>query len=183
MYRLYLIVPGSQSVPPLPDTVVAAQHSLTTSDQSVLDLILHWLEICTSSEEHRSCRVAKPSRDHPARLIDVSPDDTARDEWKLVEVKDEPSIRPYVTLSHRWGSGNFKLDKTTYRDMLNGMQVSILPATYQDAIKVTRHLNIRYLWIDSICIFQDERLDIQKEAVSSFYVVMAATTSFCMWRV
>lgn len=113
----------------------------------------------------------------------MSPDEAAGDEWKLVEVKEESNIGPYVTLSHRWGSGAFKLEKTTYGDMLNGMRVSILPATYQDAIKVTRHLKIRYLWIDSICIFQDERLDIQKEAVSSFQVVIAATTSFHMWRI
>ena len=58
-----------------------------------------------------------------------------------------------------------KLDQTTYQNMVQGMLVSDLPRTYQDAITVTRHLKARYLWIDSICILQDERLDIQKEAV------------------
>ncbi|EXJ81644.1 hypothetical protein A1O1_07709 [Capronia coronata CBS 617.96] len=69
-----------------------------------------------------------------------------------------------MTLSHRWGAETFKLQQSTQGNMLRGLPVSVLPGTYQDAVRVARRFNVRYLWIDSICIFQDERLDIQNEA-------------------
>jgi hypothetical protein len=35
------------------------------------------------------------------------------------------------------------------------MSMNELPATFRDAILVTRNLNIQYIWIDAICIIQD----------------------------
>ena len=35
----------------------------------------------------------------------------------------------------------------------------MLPLTFQDAIEVTRRLGFHYLWIDSLCILQDDRSD------------------------
>ncbi|KEF57182.1 uncharacterized protein A1O9_07372 [Exophiala aquamarina CBS 119918] len=101
---------------------------------------------------------------YPTRLIDVAPEGFSSGFWRLVEVHDEVLTGPFMTLSHRWGSGTIKLERGTQHLMLGGMPLSILPGTYQDAIKVVKDLNVRYLWIDSICIFQDERTDIQKEA-------------------
>lgn len=39
-----------------------------------------------------------------------------------------------------------------------------LPLTFQDAVTVTRNLNHRYLWIDSICIVQGPEGDFNEEA-------------------
>ena len=36
--------------------------------------------------------------------------------------------------------------------------------TFQDAVKVTRELGKRYLWIDSLCIIQDSEEDWKKES-------------------
>ncbi|EXJ59239.1 hypothetical protein A1O7_06671 [Cladophialophora yegresii CBS 114405] len=147
-----------------PSVVQYAKSATTTSDLEVLDLAGHWLEICTSN--HSRCReLTSQSSTYPSRLIDVSPSTEAGDVWKLVDVDTEAVTGPYITLSHRWGSGTVKLQRDTHKQMLRGMPVSTLPRTYQEAITVTRHLEVRYLWVDSICIFQDERLDIQKEAV------------------
>jgi len=41
---------------------------------------------------------------------------------------------------------------------------SSLPRTFQDAIKVTRSLTIRYIWIDSLCIIQDDERDWEVES-------------------
>lgn len=41
---------------------------------------------------------------------------------------------------------------------------SLLPNTFRDAISFTRKLGERYLWIDSICIIQDSRLDWLRES-------------------
>lgn len=38
-----------------------------------------------------------------------------------------------------------------------------LPLTFRDAVKITRHLKVRYLWIDSLCIIQDSSEDWEEE--------------------
>jgi hypothetical protein len=49
--------------------------------------------------------------------------------------------------------------------MQQAIPLNLLPKTIQDAIKVTRMLGIEYLWVDSICIVQDDSKDFQKESV------------------
>lgn len=39
--------------------------------------------------------------------------------------------------------------------MYLGMSLDELPATFRDAVLITRNLKIQYLWIDAICIIQD----------------------------
>lgn len=39
---------------------------------------------------------------------------------------------------------------------MGGMPITELPQTFHDAIEVCRALNIRYLWIDSLCIIQND---------------------------
>ena len=64
----------------------------------------------------------------------------------------------YCTLSHCWGSPYKKplclLSQNKAR-FLEGISIVDLPATFRDAVAVTRALGIRYLWIDSLCILQD----------------------------
>lgn len=69
----------------------------------------------------------------------------------------------YVTLSHRWG-GSFTLKtfKETLPARTRGFTLNDLPRTFQDAVLVSAALGLRYLWIDSLCIVQndeDEWLD------------------------
>ncbi|KAF5492284.1 hypothetical protein CGCS363_v011204 [Colletotrichum siamense] len=49
-----------------------------------------------------------------------------------------------------------------------------LPKTFKDAIEVTRVLGFRYLWIDSLCIIQDDPSDWEREAVSMEHVFSSA---------
>ena len=46
----------------------------------------------------------------------------------------------------------------------SGIAMSELPKTIQDAILVTRKLHQRYIWVDSICIVQDDMKDWEVEA-------------------
>ncbi|KAH7378009.1 hypothetical protein BKA64DRAFT_585809, partial [Cadophora sp. MPI-SDFR-AT-0126] len=41
-----------------------------------------------------------------------------------------------------------------------------LPVLFRDAIELTRTLGIRFLWIDSLCIIQDDIEDWEREQVS-----------------
>jgi hypothetical protein len=65
-------------------------------------------------------------------------------------------------LSHCWSPDEFKPIVTITRNLLE-RQLSIhfedLPASFKDAMTVTRHLSFDYLWIDSLCILQDSVKD------------------------
>ncbi|RSM05408.1 hypothetical protein CDV31_009560 [Fusarium ambrosium] len=49
----------------------------------------------------------------------------------------------------------------------NSLSEDLLPRTFRDALNITRPLGIRYLWIDSLCIIQDDPEDWQAEAVQN----------------
>jgi len=48
--------------------------------------------------------------------------------------------------------------------MQQAIPLALLPNTIQDAIKVTRMIGVKYLWVDSICIVQDDEDDFRKES-------------------
>jgi len=93
----------------------------------------------------------------------------------------------YTTLSHCWRvpspSNTHKTIKQNEDSHLQGMVIAELPRTYRDAIAITQALGVRFLWIDSLCIIQDDELDWQVEAskmASVFhgsYLTIAATAS------
>lgn len=75
--------------------------------------------------------------------------------------------RNYVALSHCWGPPS-KRPICTTKDNLSrhiaGISLSCLPKTFQDAVAITRALDLQYLWIDSLCIIQDDGNDWASEA-------------------
>ena len=86
----------------------------------------------------------------------------------------------YAALSHRWGASNIV---TTTKDNLEarkgGIEWSTLSRTFQDAIILTRLLELRYLWIDSLCIVQDDTEDweIESSKMASIYEKSHVTIS------
>jgi hypothetical protein len=40
----------------------------------------------------------------------------------------------------------------------------LAPATFRDAINIARVLGIEYIWVDALCIVQDDPIEWQKEA-------------------
>lgn len=69
---------------------------------------------------------------------------------------------------------------------MSNISASVLPKTLQHAILVTRRLGIRYLWVDSLCIIQDDPEDISKEVSlmpeyyeNSFVTICAASADNC----
>ena len=47
---------------------------------------------------------------------------------------------------------------------LQGVEIHEFPRTLQDTISVTRSLGLRFLWIDALCIIQDDKNDWAYEA-------------------
>ncbi|KAK0743569.1 heterokaryon incompatibility protein-domain-containing protein [Schizothecium vesticola] len=97
----------------------------------------------------------------PTRLIDVQSPLLPSDRLLLVR-SDAPSFvkAPYLTLSHCWG-GSLDPVKTLERnlerrmDPEKGLSLDELPANFAHAIEVARRLDVRYIWIDAVCIVQD----------------------------
>ena len=91
----------------------------------------------------------------------------------------------YVCLSHCWGTehGLLKTTNDTLLSRKRGILESELPKTFLDAVIFTRRLRIRYLWIDSLCIIQDDDHDWQREASNMqsvyrhSYLTLAASKS------
>jgi hypothetical protein len=86
----------------------------------------------------------------PTRIIDVG--ESPRD---IVKVCSGTGIsKRYCALSHRWGSSQpLCSTKAALLDRESGIAQELLPKTFQDAITITRCLSVRYLWIDSLCIY------------------------------
>jgi hypothetical protein len=73
-----------------------------------------------------------------------------------VKTAEEFPRVPYATLSHCWGGASFlHLTRASLPNFSNGISLIDLPKTFREAIFVARRLDIRYLWIDSLCIMQD----------------------------
>jgi Heterokaryon incompatibility protein (HET) len=77
-----------------------------------------------------------------------------------------------VTLTHRGGAcEHFSMERKNLHDRLEGIAIKTLPDTFRDAVVTTSRLRFQYLWIDSLCIIQDdpENWDIECARMSSIY--------------
>ncbi|EPE30962.1 heterokaryon incompatibility protein [Glarea lozoyensis ATCC 20868] len=115
-----------------------------------------WISECTTS--HAQCNVEAKDRDwHPTRLLDVASTDASANIIRLMESQEVAAGSPYMTLSHRWGTSKpLQLRRETFEQLRAGILLESLPLTFRDAVLVTRRLSIRYLWIDALCILQNE---------------------------
>ncbi|KAF2266549.1 HET-domain-containing protein, partial [Lojkania enalia] len=63
----------------------------------------------------------------------------------------------YIALSHCWGGHQtYKTDKASLANRKISMPWADIPKTFLDAIRLTRALGFSFLWIDSLCIVQDD---------------------------
>ena len=125
------------------------------------DLSRTWMTDCLSS--HENCRLEESSP-LPTRVIDVQAG-CANQRCRIVETRGRTGR--YVALSHCWGGAITPvLSDETIRDFFEDLPVSQLPANFQDAVKITRDLGFQYLWVDSLCIRQDSKIDWQIESAN-----------------
>ncbi|KAF2652980.1 HET-domain-containing protein, partial [Lophiostoma macrostomum CBS 122681] len=137
-----------------------------------------WLHDCLSNHDHGVN--AKASR--AARLIDVRTEDGTQP----IHLVDGSTIEhSFLALSHCWGdSATLRTTRATLEPFQTSIQWGQLPKTFQDAVQITRGLGVDYLWIDSLCIVQDDPGDWATESAkmaaiynSALVTVMAASAS------
>lgn len=113
---------------------------------------------------HPECIEASSKAAHqisPKRLLDLHP----RSPERLYTVPKGNHPR-YVALSYCWGDVEPVQVKTTtanVRERHDVVDLSPFPKTIQDAVEVCRSLGIHYIWIDALCIVQDDTQDVGSE--------------------
>lgn len=122
------------------------------SVENRLTVAAKWIQNCAS---HAECRESMISDNlAPSRLLDLSESYTTG----LVKIVDARSLKAqYAALSYCWGDSlPLTTTKATIQYMMEGVQLQDLPLTFKDATNVCHYLGIRYIWIDSVCIIQDD---------------------------
>ncbi|KAI1213284.1 heterokaryon incompatibility protein-domain-containing protein [Annulohypoxylon truncatum] len=137
---------------------------LKSSPVSVLndqyrDFVEKWISEC--ADEHLYCGPLTPAT-MPKRLLNVDP----RNGDIIFLEEDIAGRAPYITLSHFW---KISQPLRMTHDRLNRLGVTIhldeLSPTLRDAVRIARWLDIQYLWIDSLCIIQDDAKDWEEQSV------------------
>lgn len=104
-----------------------------------------------------------PTDQLPSRLLDLD-DNKIKLECKVDQL---PQLQ-YTTLSHMWGldpDACLQLKVSLLEDFKTDIPENLLPTKYLEAIRLTRALGFRYIWIDSLCIIQDCPEDWKHEAL------------------
>nr|OQO25355.1 hypothetical protein B0A51_09928 [Rachicladosporium sp. CCFEE 5018] len=119
-------------------------------------IVKAWLDSCEHNVAGTGHDVVEPPVTHdfaPSRLIDIE---------RYCVVRSARRNYRYIALSYVWGgpqSLRLLLGNESRLMAPNGLLASgrDLPQTIHDAIEATRKLGERYLWIDALCIIQDDR--------------------------
>ncbi|KAK0657597.1 heterokaryon incompatibility protein-domain-containing protein [Cercophora newfieldiana] len=147
-----------------------------TDSDAALATIEDWLKGCLGPSDE-FC-TAPIEAELPARVVDVGAGDAAM--MRLVETHG--TVARYICLSHCWGKEQIiTTTRSTLKERLVEIKTGELPKTFRDAIALTRRLGVRYIWIDSLCIVQDDLRDWEVESAkmcdiySRAYLTIAAT--------
>lgn len=151
--------------------------------QKALQWVKTRLEICSGS--HPICPPVM-DRPFPKRILAFEKTSGGDIIVKVMNVGPGDKMGIYATLSHCWG---VELPCVLTTDNLRSRQHGIpwmeLPQTFQDAIQYCLELQISYLWVDALCIMQNDPEDWQDQSAKmadiyqNSYINLAATASDC----
>ena len=143
---------SESSVLPPPNAIKVRPMIARFWEEPVRTQLLQWIR-----EPPKATRL-------PKRVIDLDGDDEdLRGDLRLLETHGKSAA--YVTLSHCWI--NRDVLTTTMSSLATrflSIPFSAMPLTFQQAAMVCRWLGVRYLWIDSLCIVQDDWSDWEDQA-------------------
>jgi hypothetical protein len=175
-----MLIPLFQEAGPILDSPSRTSRVVAFSSAAAecIGFIQSKLAFC--DEKHEDCRT-KPGKDvvWPRRLLKI---DVSGDVLKVVLVEPSDTSQEYIALSHCWGTSKDGQQttstvppKTNTTDLENyksaGISESSLTKTFRDALDITRKLGVEYIWIDSLCIAQDDEEDwrIESRKMGSIY--------------
>lgn len=157
-------------------------ENISTWSPETVRLTRSWLSECF--DNHPRCNEQSQKERLPMRLLDVDPHGRIRSlsegaydltkcsvdaapELRVCMTGSLPHNTAYLTLSHRWdGRPSVQLTFDSESLFKKAIPAELLhrpeAKTFRDAIQVVRCLGYRYLWIDALCINQED--DFEKAA-------------------
>jgi hypothetical protein len=147
------------------------------ASEEAYDQIRSWYDTCRDC--HDLCN-ERSFGQGPTRLLFIDRQSTdVANMVRLVEC-DEGVPPSYVALSHCWGKSNhLQTTLDNVNEHTAGTDVASLSCTFRDAIFICQHLDESYLWIDSLCIIQDDHAckAAEMERMQSIYEGASLTIS------
>ncbi|OAX82854.1 hypothetical protein ACJ72_02795 [Emergomyces africanus] len=169
---------------PIPDSwdyiPVSRRTSPRTDSDMALATIKGWIASCIVTHYTPECFCDTPDNPPlPTRVVDVGLDDGS---VKLIEARGIKA--KYICLSHCWGLAQIiTTTKSNITEHKRRIPWTSLSKTFRDAISLTRALGFKYIWIDSLCIIQDDAGDWNVESANmaaiytNGHLTIAATQS------
>lgn len=166
--RDFFNVPNKQPLAddPASKTVRARPFSYERISSQEMAWAKNLLRVCET--DHTAC--SKPDRSFvPSRLLRLQP---GSDSQIFVILETDPAAKwhgatgglEYLALSYCWGGAQeLQLNAKSEEDLTRGIHVSSLPLTLRDAVLVAWDLGLHFVWIDCLCIRQDNLNDLSFE--------------------
>ena len=152
--------PVCSGLRPATDNPAAQDHSarpisFEPNSETVFSFLEEQLDQCLNVHVPAgSCQFQTGSRP-PRRLLHIQRE-AGQPHLKLVEPA-EGALLKWCALSYCWGNeGTSMTTRATLQSRLMSVKFDELPRTLREAILVCQRLNVSYIWIDSLCIVQDD---------------------------
>lgn len=120
-----------------------------------ISLLKEWLHTCRTDHGVQCSGVSLPPLKHSILLVDVK-------HLCLVRINAGIPVPTYAALSYVWGHAvslqTTRLNLNAYLSPggLRSQEAGRISNTITDAIQLTRSIGLDYLWVDSLCIIQDD---------------------------
>lgn len=125
--------------------ILVKGRTVQSQTSSSLQRALKWVSQCDAEHKGTRCHLQRSAL--PTRIIDIKSSSPSGVALYASNAEDQR----YATLSYVWGAANsFITTKESFEAHQTNIDPTKLPKTFQDAIEMTRMLNLRYLWIDAL---------------------------------
>jgi hypothetical protein len=161
---------GQLATSPSPNLTIQVDH------EHVYKQVREWARLC--HRDHVECGNLAWSSRNPSRLLQIQP---GGQNAQLVTMDE---LVPYVALSYCWGplspgADGATLSANVEERLAHPIDCEQLPQTIRDAIFFTWSVGISYIWVDSVCIVQDDTADWTREAGLMHQVYANAHFTIC----
>lgn len=132
-----------------------------------VSLLSSWLRRCESIHRDNCSQIPSTRHEHarvmPAFVIDV----------KSCCVVETPSDCRYVALSYVWGTAKtlkHVKDNSDALQVQGSLSTLEVPGTIRDSMRLVHGIGERYLWVDALCIVQDD-IRMQQTQISQMHEI------------
>ncbi|KAM5527900.1 heterokaryon incompatibility protein [Fusarium oxysporum f. sp. phaseoli] len=174
-YHLYPFAPNGHPASEFVDALPLNLHPGSTES-------LAWIKEFSGKCQSGPLQCKKATQENrqktamPKRLLDVG---QFSDTTLQLFATSRDAEKSYAIASYAWGVGPqakaIQQARTTQTNiehrMSYGVELTSLPRTVRDLVKVARRIGHRYLWLDAFCIIQDDPddRDNQLKTIVDFY--------------